>query len=177
MRCFTLLLCAVATVAEAQQPVASESVRVESVPPPPPPPAVPPYATPTPEQTRYMRGLSTAGRGINQLKDGVNRVANAGRDSLRMRRAGRLLSGLCGTARGFMVTGRGRMQPTAYQDSTALKAKRLGAQIDTLIRFAPTCEAKAAAQPDSTSARLLSQLRAYEAALRDFRAAIGLPNK
>jgi len=175
MRCFTLLLCAMATVAAAQQPVVPESARVESLAPPSPP--VPPYAAPTPEQAKYMRGLSTAGRGINQLKDGVNRVANAGHDSVRLRRPGRLLSGLCGTARGFMVTGRGRMQPTAYQDSTAVRAKRLGAQIDTLIRFAPTCEARAATQPDSTSARLLAQLRAYESALRDFRAAIGLPNK
>ena len=65
----------------------------------------------------------------------------------------------------------------AAMDSTAVRAKRLGAQIDTLIRFAPTCEARAATQPDSTSARLLAQLRAYESALRDFRAAIGLPNK
>jgi hypothetical protein len=173
MRCFNLLLCAVTTVASAQQPVVPESARVESV----HATSVPPYAAPTPDQAKYMRGLSTAGRGINQLKDGVNRVMNAGRDSLRLRRAGRLLSGLCGTARGFMVTGRGRMQPTAYQDSTAIRALLLRAQIDSLIRFVPSCEAKAATQPDSTSARLLAQLRAYEAALRDFRTAIGLPNK
>jgi hypothetical protein len=148
--------------------VQSESVHADSV---------PLYAAPTLDQTKYMRGLGTAGRGINQMKEGVNRVAGAGRDSVRLHRAGRLLSGLCGTARGFMVTGRGRMQPTVYPDSVALRARRLGAQIDTLIRFAPICEAKAARQTDSTAAKLLGQLRAYEAALRDFRTAIGLPNK
>jgi len=69
------------------------------------------------------------------------------------------------------------MQATAYEDSTALRARRLAAQVDTLIRFTPKCEADALKQPDSTLARLLYDLRAYEAALRDFRAAIGLPNK
>ena len=50
-------------------------------------------------------------------------------------------------------------------------------KLPDLIRFTPKCEADAVKQPDSTLARLLYDLRAYEAALRDFRAAIGLPNK
>src|SRR2546422_2675852 len=170
MRGLALLFCVIAGSAAAQQPAPPlpESARAESV---------PLYAAPTPAQARYMQGLRTAGRGIAQLKDGVNRVTMSGRDSLRLRQAGRRLGGLCGAARGFMVTGRGRMQATAYQDSTALRARRLAAQVDTLIRFTPTCEAGAVKQPDSTLARLLYDLRAYEAAQRDFRAAIGLPNK
>ena|SRR5205809_4376929 len=171
MRCLALLLCVIAGSAAAQQPappLLPESARAESI---------PLYTVPTPAQALFMNGLRTVGRGINQLKDAVNRVTMAGRDSLRRRRADHLLGGLCGAARGFMIRGRGRMQATAYQDSTALRARRLAAQVDTLIRFTPKCEADALKQPDSTLARLLYDLRAYEAALRDFRAAIGLPNK
>ncbi len=177
MRGTALLVCLVSSTAGAQQPPTPTlptpppaAARAESVAPPPPPP-------PTLAQERFTRGLSTAGRGIAQLKIGIYSVVNAGRDAPRLRQAGRRLAGFCGTARQFMTSGRARMAATAYEDSTALKARRLSAQIDTLIRFAPTCEAKAATQPDSTTTRLLDEIRAYEAALKDFRAAIGLPNK
>src|SRR6267143_1753073 len=103
MRGYTLLLCVIATAAAAQQPA----------------------------QLRYIQGLRTASRGIAQLKDGVSRMASAGRDSVRLSQAARRLSGLCGAARGFLASGRARMQPTAYDDSTGLRARRLGAQIDT----------------------------------------------
>jgi hypothetical protein len=170
MRGFTLVLCLLATAAAAQEPVPTipESTRVESVPPPVPP---------TLEQLRYLQGLRTAGRGIAQLKDGVNRVSGSHRDPLRLKQTARRLAGLCGTARGFMTSGRAKMQATAYEDSTRLKARRLTLQIDSLIRSTPTCETRAARQPDSTVAGLLSRLRAYEAALREFRTAIALPNR
>jgi len=168
MRCFTLALCLVATTAAAQEPVPTvpESTRAESTPAPVPP---------TLEQLRYLDGLRTAGRGIAQLRDGLNRVASSHRDTLRFKQAARRLGGLCGTARGFMTSGRAKMQATAYEDSTKVKARRVMLQIDSLIRSAPTCEARAFRQPDSTTAGLLIRLRAYETALRDFRAAIGLP--
>ena len=170
MRGFTLVLCLVATTAAAQQPVPTipESTRVESAPPPVPP---------TLEQLRYLQGLRTAGRGIAQLKDGVNRVSGSHRDSQRLKQSVRRLAGLCGTAHGFMASGRVKMTATAYEDSTRVKARRLTMQVDTLIRSTSTCETSAARQPDSTVAGLLSRLRAYEAALREFRAAIGLPNR
>jgi hypothetical protein len=172
MRGFTLVLCLVATTAAAQErvPTVPETTRAESAPPPPP-------APPTLEQLRYLEGLRTAGRGIAQLKDAVSRVSGAHRDSLRLKQAARRLGGLCGTSHGFMTSGRAKMQPTAYQDSTGIKARRLSLQIDSLIRSTPTCETRAARQPDSTVASLMARLRAYEAALRDFRTAIGLPNR
>ena len=91
--------------------------------------------------------------------------------------AARRLAGLCGTARGFMTSGRVKMQASAYQDSTGIKARRLTLQVDSLIRSTPICELRATRQPDSTVAGLMTRLRTYEAALREFRAAIGLPNR
>jgi hypothetical protein len=175
MRGFALLLCMLAATAAAQQPplpspppesTHAESTHAEST---------PLFAAPTPAQARYLQGLRTAGRGVAQLRDGAARVTNSGGDSLRLLLASRRLGGLCGAARGFMVTGRSRMLVTAYEDSTGLRARRLVALLDTLIRYTPICEANAAKQPDSTTTRLLAELRAYDAALRDFRAAIGLP--
>ena len=178
MRGLVMLLCVTPAIAAAQQPVQpaaplpalpdSVSVKVESL---------PLYARPTPAQARYMDGLKTAGRGIAQLKEGVSRVDMAGRDSVRLRKAGYILSGFCGTSRGFMVSGRGRMVATAYDDSIQIKARKLAQQVDTLIKLAPTCEANAAKQPAATKAQLLAALLAYEMVLRDFRAAIGLPNR
>jgi hypothetical protein len=168
MRGFTLVLWLIATTLAAQEPVptASESTRAESA---------RSVAPPSLEQLRYLQGLRTAGRGIAQLKDAVNRVSSAHGNALRLKQAARRLGGLCGTARGFMTSGRAKMQPTAYQDSTRLKARRLTVQIDSIIRAAPTCEMNAARQPDSTVAGLLLRIRAYEAALRDFRVAVALP--
>jgi hypothetical protein len=180
MRALTLAVLLFASNAAAQQPdsAPAESARAESVaalpPLPPPPPPVPP--PPSPDQLKYLDGLKTAGRGVAQLKSGVNSVANAGRDTTKLKTAGQRLSGLCGAARGFMTSGRSKMKPNAYTDSTQVKAKRLAVQIDTLVKGASRCEATAAKQADSTANGLLVQLRAYETALRDFRGAIGLPN-
>jgi len=170
MRVLTLAVWLVARTAAAQQPatVLPDSARGESVPAPPPP---------SPEQLRYLDGLKTVGRGVAQLKDGVTRVANAGSDTSKLKLAARRLGGLCGAARGFMTSGRTKMQPAAYADSTQIKARKLTVQIDTLVHGAGRCEASAIRQTDSTAAGLLTQLRAYEGALRDFRAAIGLPNR
>ena len=111
------------------------------------------------------------------MKDGVNRVSGYRHDPVRFKPAVRRLAGLCGTAHGFMTTGRAKMGKAAYEDSTQLKAHRLNVQIDSLIRSTPICELNAAKQPDSTVALLVTRIRAYEAALRDFRTAIGLPNR
>ena len=111
MRCLTVLVCLAATAARAQEPTpppppppppATDSVRAESTPVPPPPPS--------PEQKRFVDGLRTATRGIAQLKDGLARVTRTQlkNDSVSQRRAGRLLAGLCGSARAFM----GRGAPT-----------------------------------------------------------------
>ena len=124
-----------------------------------------------------LEGLRSAGRGVAQLKDAVNRVTSSKRDAQRLKQAARRLGGLCGTARGFMTAGRAKMQPTAYQDSTRLKARRLSLQVDSLIRATPTCESSAARQPDSTAASLLTRIKAYDTALKDFRAAMAVPNR
>lgn len=177
MRVLTLAVWLLASSAAAQEPVTAradsaravspESARAESVPAPLPP---------SPEQLKYLDGLKTAGRGIAQLKSGVTGAANAGRDTTKLKLAGRRLGGLCGAARGFMSSGRSRMQANAYTDSTQLKARRLATQIDTLVKVAGRCESSAARQTDSTANAVLVQLRVYEGALRDFRGAIGLPN-
>lgn len=147
----------------------------DSVPKPDSAAALPP--PPTPGQTRYLQGLRTASRGMAQLKDGVDRVlrSRAPTDTARLRQAGSRLAGLCGAARGFIASGRVQMQATAYEDSMRLKARNLAVRIDSLIRYLPTCEASAARTPDRTAHELIERLRAYEASLRDFRAAIGLP--
>jgi hypothetical protein len=169
MRGLTLVLCFVATMAAAQEPVPTirESTRAESISP----------APPSREQLRYLEGLRTAGRGIAQLKAGVSRVSGGHGDASRRKQAARRLAGLCGTARGFMTSGRTKMQATAYEDSIRIKARRLSAQVDSLIRAAPTCEINAARQPDSTVAGLLFRLKTYDAALKEFRAATGQPNR
>ena len=161
------LLLARGAVAQQEAPPAADSARVESTP-------VAPLESPA--QMHYRQGLRTVGRGIAQLKDGLDHVASAGHDTLRLRQAGQRLAGLCGAADGFLARGRVRMVATAYDDSTGIKARRLTTQIDSLVRFIPTCEATGAKQPVSTAGTLLNKIKAYEAALRDYRAAIGLPN-
>lgn len=138
-----------------------------------------PPVPPTPEQLRYLAGLSTATRGVAQLRSGVDRVVRnqTGTDSLSKRRAAQRLAGLCTTARDFMTRGRVQMQPTVYEDSTRLKARRLTSQVDSLIRFLPTCEANARKAADRTAADLQIRLKSYDAALKEFRTAIGLPNR
>ena len=179
MRCLALVFCIAATSAqagEAQEPVPppappappAESTRSEST-------AVP--AVPTPEQQRFLNGLRTATRGVAQLKDGLGRVsrAQATKDSVARRRAGRFLAGLCGSARGFLARGRRQMDPAAYEDSTLVLARRLTARVDSLIAYTPTCERDAVALPDVTATDLTKRMKVYDTAFRDFRAAIGLP--
>ena len=174
MRCLAVLLCCGVASMAAQQPETphdSGTARAESVPPAPPPP-------PTPEQKHFLDGLKTATRGIAQLKDGLSRVARAGKgDSLAQQRAGQFLAGLCGSSRGFLKRGRPQMNPTVYEDTVRAKAKRLTIQMDTLIGFTPTCEQRAAAVPNSTAVQLGKRLKSYDGSLRDFRLAIGLPVK
>src|SRR5213076_1436289 len=98
-------------------------------------------------------------------------------DSVSQRRAGRLLAGLCGSARAFMGRGRPYMKPAVYEDSTRLKARRLTTQMDTLIGYMTTCEQGAAATPLPIAADLGKRMKAYEAVLREFRVAVGLPVK
>jgi len=169
MRCLAVLLCFTAISLGAQTPPVVDSVRVESTPPPLPP---------SPEQKRFLDGLRTATRGIAQLKDALARVTRAGgRDAAVQRRAGRLLSGLCGSSRAFMKRGRPQMSPTVYEDSVQLKAKRLVTQVDTLIKYTTTCEDSATVAAGATVLALGKRMKSYDAALRDFRVAIGLPVK
>jgi len=169
MRCLAVLLCFTAIPLAAQTPPLADSARAESTPPPLPP---------SPEQKRFLDGLKTATRGIAQLKDGLGRVTRAGgRDAAAQRRAGRMLSGLCGSSRAFMRRGRPQMSPTVYEDSVQLKAKRLVTQVDSLIKYTTTCEDSAAVAPGATVLGLGKRMKSYDAALRDFRVAIGLPVK
>ena len=174
MRCLPVLMCVAATVLAAQEPVPppppADSARPESLPPPPPP---------TPEQKKFLLGLRTASRGITQIKDGVSRVtrAQSTHDTVIQRRAARFLAGLCGSGRAFLKRGRPQMNVTVYEDTVRLKAKRLVTQIDSLIAYTPTCEDSAAATPSSTAAALDKRMKTYDAALRDFRLAVGLPVK
>jgi hypothetical protein len=153
----------------APPPVPADTPVTDTVAPLPPPP--------TADQMKYLRGLRTAARGVAQLRSGVDNVSRADgtRDSLRLRRAGRMLSGLCGTARTFMRQGRATMQPTVYDDSLRLKARRLTFQVDSLLAVMPGCETNAAAAPTKTAAGLVERLRAYEEALQDFRTATTSP--
>ena len=176
MRCLAVLFCVATTSLGAQQPEPppdSAAVVPESVPttPAPPPPE-------TPEQKRFTAGLRTATRGIAQLKEGMNRFARAGtRDSVAQRRAGRFLAGLCGSSRGFLKRGRPQMSPMVYEDTVQLKAKRLVTQVDSLIKYTTTCEDSAGTTPNATVVGLGKRMKSYDAALRDYRLALGLPVK
>jgi hypothetical protein len=184
MRSLAVVLCVVAaTSLGAQQPTppapSPDSVRPDSTA-APAAPAVPPVPTPppppTPEQKKFLDGLRTATRGIAQLKEGVNRVTRSTtRDSLTQRRAGRLLAGLCGSSRAFLKRGRPRLTPTVYSDSVRLLARRLVTQIDSLIAYTANCEQEAVATPGPTATEVGKRMKTYDAALRDFRLAIGLP--
>ncbi len=132
---------------------------------------------PTADQQRYLRGLRTVARGVAQLRSGVDRVGRAegSRDTTRLRQAGRLLAGLCGTARNFMSQGRATMQPAVYDDSARVKARRLVLQVDSLIKSVPSCETGAPKAPARTAAELQGRLRSYETALQEFRTAVAAP--
>jgi hypothetical protein len=132
---------------------------------------------PSADQQKYLRGVRTAARGVAQLKTGVDRVsrADATKDTLRLRQAGRLLAGLCGTARNFMAQGRPGMKPTVYEDSARVHARKLTQQVDSLIKAMPTCETEAVKAPTRIAADLLGRLKNYEAALQDFRSFVLAP--
>ena len=172
MRCLAVLCCVAATSLAAQQPIppAPDSARTESARTPTPP---------SPEQQRFLDGLRTATRGLAQLKDGVGRVtrAQATSDTASQRKAGRFLAGLCGSARAFMKRGRPRLNPTVYADSVQLTARRLVMQLDSLIAHAASCEEGAAATPLPIATDLGKRVKTYDAAVRDFRIAVGLPVK
>jgi len=171
----TLLCVGIVAPVVAQEPLPqpppppSESVHVESLPPPPPP---------TPEQKKFLDGLRIATRGIAQLKEGSGRVTRAqGSSAAVSRRAGRFLAGYCSSSRAFLKRGRPQMSPTVYEDTVRLKARRLVTQIDSLISWTPNCERIAAAAPNSTAVEVNKRMKTYDAALRDFRLAVGLPVK
>lgn len=166
--CALLLGALVWAPARAQQPVDSLTDSATNAPPPP-----------TPEQDRYLSGLRTAGRGVAQLKNGIDRVVryeNAG-DTAQVRQAGRRLAGLCVAARGFIVSGRSRMALNAWETPVRKPARDLAFRLDSLTASATTCEHQAGKTPHKTSAALLDDLRNYEEALAAFRSAIGLPNR
>lgn len=143
----------------------------DSLPPPPvqAPAPVPPPA-PTIEQIRYMEGLKTATRGVAQIRDGVNRVVRTQQaDSLTRRRAARRLGGLCGTARSFIVSGRPKMQATAYADTMRILAKQLTIRLDSLMSALPTCEKTAGRDPNAVATNLTGRLKTYDDALLAFR--------
>src|SRR3989442_13112260 len=139
----------------------------------PPPPASVPAPPPTIEQVRYMAGLRTATRGVAQIRDGLNRVVRTQQaDSLTRRRAARRLGGLCGSARSFIVTGRPKMQPTAYADSMRALAKTLTTRLDSLTTALTICEKTAGRDPATVATTLTSRLKNYDDALLAFRTAL-----
>jgi hypothetical protein len=149
----------------------------DSLPPPPvpapAPPSPPPAAAPTIEQIRYMEGLKTATRGVAQIRDGVNRVVRTQQaDSLTRRRAARRLGGLCGTARSFIVTGRPKMQASAYADSMRVLAKQVTVRLDSLNASLLVCEKTAGKDPNTVATTLTSRLKNYDDALLIFRTAL-----
>ncbi|MGH7521672.1 MAG: hypothetical protein ACREMI_10365 [Gemmatimonadales bacterium] len=161
---------------------ASSMMAQDTTPPPPPVIAAPPPAPvpaaplsppePTIEQIRYQEGLKTATRGVAQLRDGLNRVARTqSSDSLTKRRATRRLGGLCGAARSFIVSGRPKMQASAYADSMQILAKQLTTRLDTLSRVLPICEKTVARDPTVVNT-LTTRLQKYDDALTAFRNAL-----
>jgi len=156
---------AVPLVAQDSTPKPPDSTHVDSTPPPP-----------TPEQEQWMQGLRTAARGIGQIKSGIERVQRAqGGDPARLRDAGRLLAGYCGTARGFMRNGIARMSNTAYEGDHRPIAHQVVVQIDSVIRESVTCEQQASHDPGTSVDRLANVLKSYEAAIAAWRAMVGLP--
>jgi hypothetical protein len=116
-----------------------------------------------------MEGLKTATRGIAQIRDGLNRVIRTqSADSLTRRSAARRLGGLCGSGRSFIVSGRPKMQATAYDDSLRVLAKQLTTRLDSLSNVLPTCEQTAGRDP-TVATTLTTRLKNYDDALLAFR--------
>jgi hypothetical protein len=172
MRGLAALCCIAAASLRAQQPAppAPDSARAESA---------RGAVAPTLEQQKFLGGLRTATRGLAQLKDGLNRVTRtqATGDTASQRKAGRFLALVCGSARAFMRRGRPAMKPAAYTDSIRPTARRLVVQLDSVIAYTASCEQNATAAPGPTAADLTKRMKTYDAALRDFRVAVGLPVK
>lgn len=139
------------------------------------PPAPAPAPTPTPAQQQYLDGLRTAGRGVAQLKDGIDRVGRSRADTAQLRMAGQRLGGLCGSAGSFMRQGRARMSHAAYADSARTLARRLNQQVDSVLAFLPTCQREGGKKPTATATALIARLRSYEGALQKFREVAVLP--
>ena len=158
---------AAAPAASGQLPGGGDSAAVVA------PPA------PNPAQQRYLQGLRTAGRGVAQIKTGIDRLnrARGGRDSTQVKVAAKRLTGYCSAARGFIASGRGQMDPVAYDPPTRKPARDLMVQLDSLSLSAKDCQGAKGLAPQLLSSGLVTRLRAYDAALADFRTAIGLPNK
>jgi hypothetical protein len=123
--------------------------------------------------------LKTAGRGVAQLKYGIDRLnrAQGVHDSAQVVLASRRLVGMCSAARGFLVSGRGQMQPTAYEAPTLKPARDLVFQLDSLTQSVKDCLSTKGQLPPTVSPGLATRLHAYDTALAGFRTAIGLPNK
>ena len=156
----------VVTLVAYQQDTVTHKDSLALVQAPAPPPA------PTIEQIRYMAGLKTATRGVAQVRDGVNRVVRTQQaDSLTRRRAARRLGGLCGTARSFIVSGRPKMQATAYADSMRVLAKQVTTRLDSLTSALTTCE-KTAGRDPTVATSLTARLKNYDDALLAFRTAL-----
>lgn len=154
-----------------QQPSPTPGDSVTAMAPLPPPP--------NPLQDRYLQGLRTAGRGVAQIKDGISRVVRtrSSHDTLQVRLAAKRLGGLCSAAGGFLKSGRGQMEPNAYDSASRKPAKDLVVQLDSLAVSAKTCQLSAGKTPTSVTTELLGRLHSYETALATFRTAVGLPNR
>ena len=133
-----------------------------------------PALAPTIAQIRYLAGLKTATRGVAQIRDGLNRVVRTQQagDSLTRRRAARRLGGLCGSARSFILSGRPKMQPTAYADSMRILAKQVTTRLDSLNSALPVCEKTAGHDPATVAGTLTTRLKNYDDALLAFRNAL-----
>jgi hypothetical protein len=143
-----------------------------AVPPPPQAPPPPPPPPPTIEQVRYMDGLKTVSRGIAQIKNGLERAVRLQQstDSVARLRAARRLGGLCGSGRSFILSGRPKMQATAYSDSLRILARQLTTRLDSLASALPDCERSAARDPTVVTT-LSARLKNFDDALLAFRTA------
>ena len=134
---------------------------------------------PNPQQQRYMQGLRTAGRGVAQIKTGIDRLnrARGSKDSSQVKVAVKRLTAYCSAARSFIASGRGQMDPLAYDPPTRKPARDLALQIDSLSLTAKECQNAKGLSAQALNTGLVARLRAYDAAVAEFRTAIGLPNK
>src|SRR5215467_1224365 len=81
-------------------------------------------------QQRFLQGLRTAGRGVQQIKTAIDLLnrAHGSRDSSRVKVAAKRLTAYCSAARGFIASGRGKMDPAAYDPPTRKQARDLTLQ-------------------------------------------------